>query len=109
MLSSDSIRLAVRTGSTRFGYDENFKLLSRGRVKLVLVSKNLDQKRMARMVEMAKLSEIPLVKLDYTAVELGSLCDLRHPTSVVGIRDPGTSNILQLVGNEQQNKDASHE
>lgn len=100
-LPRGSIRLVVATGSVKFGYRENLKLAIKGRLKLLLVASNLDRERAMNLENAAKLSGVPLVKLSYSSRELGSVCELRHPVSVLGIRDPGLSNILQLIGNEQ--------
>jgi large subunit ribosomal protein L30e len=99
---SETIRLAVTTGSVRLGYRESLRLAIRGRLKLLLVASNLDGERARRLEEVARLSGVPLVKLSYSSRELGSICELRHPVSVVGVRDPGVSDILRLTGNEQQ-------
>lgn len=100
-LPSETIRLAVTTGSAKLGYRESLRLAIKGRLKLMLVASNLDSERMKNLEEIARFSNVPLVRLNYSSRELGSICELRHPVSVIGIRDPGVSNILQLTGNEQ--------
>lgn len=92
-----AIQIAVKTGKVLFGFKESLEALRGGRVKLIVVAKNIPKEREKTIHQCAKISKTPILQYNGSSLGLGSICEKPFPVSVLAIRDPGDSEILRMV------------
>jgi large subunit ribosomal protein L30e len=92
------IRVAVDTGSVTLGSDKSIQALKLGRGKLVIVADNCPEDKREDLEQYSKLSDIPVYNYNGTSVELGSVCGKPFTVATMVIKDPGDSNILEIMG-----------
>ncbi|MEM3397037.1 MAG: 50S ribosomal protein L30e [Thermoplasmata archaeon] len=88
----NSLRLAVQTGKVVYGHDRTAKMAKEKKVKLIVVASNYNEDR--ELVEKNSYNGVPVLRFSGTNVELGRICGKKFAVSVLGIIDPGNSNIL---------------
>ncbi|MCX8173386.1 MAG: 50S ribosomal protein L30e [Thermoplasmata archaeon] len=88
----NSLRLAVQTGKVVYGHDKTVKMAKEKKAKLIVVASNYRKDR--ELVEKNSYNGIPVLRFNGTNVELGRICGKKFAVSVLGIIDPGNSNIL---------------
>ncbi|MEM3444936.1 MAG: 50S ribosomal protein L30e [Thermoplasmata archaeon] len=88
----NSLRLAVQTGKVVFGHDRTVKLAKEKKAKLIVVASNYRADR--ELVEKNTYNGVPILRFPGTNVELGRVCGRRFAVSVLGIIDPGNSDLL---------------
>ncbi len=92
------IRVAVDTGSVTLGSDKSIQALKLGKGKLVIVAENCPEDKREDLDQYSKLSDIPVYNYKGTSVELGSVCGKPFTVATMIIKDPGDSNILEIMG-----------
>lgn len=92
------IRVAVDTGSVTLGSEKSIQGLKLGKGKLVIVAQNCPRDIREDVVYYSKLSEIPVYDYEGTSVDLGSVCGKPFTVATLTIKDPGDSNILEVMG-----------
>jgi large subunit ribosomal protein L30e len=88
-----ALRNAVSTGQVYIGSSQTKKSVSKGKSKLVIVSKNCPKKELA---ELADSSSVPVYSFDGTNVELGAACGKPFSISMLSVQSAGDSDILAL-------------
>ena len=86
-----AIRTAVETGEVRIGLRETKKAYVAGTLKLVVVAKNCP----GDFTDEIELWDVPIHRTDATNLTLGSICGKPFNISILGIVDPGESQILR--------------
>jgi len=98
MVSLDrELKVALKTGSVIFGSKEVLKLISVGKGRLVIVASNCPEFMREQIEYYAKLSNIPVYHAPYTNMEIGEMCQRKHPISSLLVLEEGESEILKLV------------
>jgi Ribosomal protein L30E len=97
-----SLKVAVETGVCVFGVDQTIKGLQRGSVKLVVVSSNPPKGRNEALERMVAKSGAKVHRFPGSGWDLASVCSRNHIVSVVGIVDPGESDIFKRVTSGEQ-------
>jgi len=92
-----AIKVAVRTGKVLLGFESVKKELLRGKLKAIIYSKSLDEKRKEELVELAKLAKVNVVAVDWGPLELGRICEKPFPVSTLGFIDFGQSELEKLI------------
>jgi large subunit ribosomal protein L30e len=92
------IRVAVDTGSVTLGSDKSIQALKLGKGKLVIVADNCPKDKREDLEHYSKLSDIHVYNYEGTSVELGSVCGKPFTVATMIIKDPGDSNILEIMG-----------
>lgn len=87
-----SLRLAVQTGKVVFGHDRTVKMAKEKKTKLIVIASNY--KKDKELIEKNSYNDVPILRFSGTNVELGRICGKKFAVSVLGIIDPGNSNIL---------------
>lgn len=90
------IRLAVDTGKVTIGHRETLRAVKNKEVKLVVVANNCPKELKEDLVYYARVMDVPFFEFEGTSLELGSVCGKPYVISMLGIIDPGESNILEL-------------
>jgi len=91
------LKVALKTGRVVFGSREVLKLASAGKGKLVVIASNCPELIREQIEYYAKLSGIPIYHAPYTNVEIGEMCQRKHPISSLLVLEEGESEILKLV------------
>lgn len=69
-----------------YGAAETIKSLLDGKLASVLLTKTVAVKDEARLLDLAKLQNVEIVRLKQTAEELGALCKVPFNISVIGVK-----------------------
>ncbi len=92
------IRVAVDTGNVTLGSEKSIQGLKHGKGKLVIIAQNCPRDIREDVLHYSKLSEIPVYDYEGTSVDLGSVCGKPFTVATLTIKDPGDSNILEVMG-----------
>ncbi len=92
------IRVAVDTGNVTLGSEKSIQGLKLGKGKLVIIAQNCPRDIREDVMQYSKLSEIPVYNYNGTSVDLGSVCGKPFTVATLTIKDPGDSNILEVMG-----------
>ncbi len=96
MSISRAIKLAADTGKVTLGYKSTSNAVKFKSAKLVVIASNCPPPLRKDIERYAKISSIPVLNFDKTRLELGPLCGRPFGVSVLGVIDPGESDILNL-------------
>lgn len=92
------IRQALATGEVILGTDRSIEALKLGRVKLVILASNCPAEVRGDVKHYSKLSGAVVHDYGGDSTELGLACGKPFMVSVMAVVEPGSSNILSLVG-----------
>ena len=90
--------MAVKTGKVVIGSKQVVHVLLNENPKLILLSSNCKPNIRDRITYYAHLAKVPCHTVNFTGIELGSICGKPFTISSLAILNPGDSNILDLVG-----------
>nr|MDO8099932.1 50S ribosomal protein L30e [Candidatus Njordarchaeota archaeon] len=94
---SKSIRIAVKTGAVSFGFESTLEAIKRGKAKLVILANNCPESILSRIEYYSRLSQVPILRFGSSSWDLGSACGKPFMISAMTIKEPGDSNIMQIV------------
>ena len=92
------IRVAVDSGNVTLGSDKSVQGIKLGKGKLVIIAQNCPVDIQEDVMHYSKLSDIPVYDYEGTSLELGSVCGKPFTVATLIIKDPGDSNILEIMG-----------
>ncbi len=87
-----SLRTAIKDGKVAIGAKETLKAIHSGEAQLIILASNCPEK-FKRAIEQ---SEIPIVEVEFSSVELGSLSGKPFTISALSVIDSGSSDIMGL-------------
>jgi len=90
-----SIRMAVESGKVEFGARSGLMCALRGDAKMILVASNCPKPVREEIFNAAKKSDVSIKGVEFTSMELGSVCGKPYPISILAIMDAGNSEILK--------------
>ncbi|MCD6196423.1 MAG: 50S ribosomal protein L30e [Staphylothermus sp.] len=96
-----ALQMAIKTGEVVLGSKKTLKLVLHGKAKLVVIAANVPPELKRDIEYYAKLSNIPVYKFPGTNIELGTLAGKPFSVAAMAIVDPGQSNILDIVMEEE--------
>jgi len=94
---SKAISVAVRTGKLNFGFKETIDTLRTGKAKLLIVAGNCPLDKRDKATEYAKMLNVPVLTYNGSSYDLGATCGKKFSISLAVVREPGDSEILNLV------------
>lgn len=97
-----AIYSAVKTGKVVFGSKRTLKILKTGKAKMVVVASNTPKDLRVVVDYYSKGASIPVYVYNGTSIELGRVCGKPFPVMMLAIRDPGESNIMELVAGRHE-------
>ncbi len=97
----NELRIAIRTGRVVLGSNNTIKLTKLGKAKLVVVASNAPPHIKKDIKYYARLSNIPVYEYEGTNLELGAICGKPFSVASLAVVDPGESNILLLIKEEE--------
>jgi len=92
-----AIYSAVRTGKVVFGSRRSLNLLKTGKARMIIVASNAPKDLRMLVDYYSKGASIPVYVYNGTSIELGRVCGKPFPVMMLAVRDPGESNIMELV------------
>ncbi len=90
------IRIAVDTGEVIMGERRTLRTAKAKEVKMVIRASNCRQKAGTELKKCAGITELPLYEFNGSSVELGAICGRPYLVSMLGIVNPGDSDVLKL-------------
>ena len=97
----NELRIAIRTGKVVLGSNNTIKLTKLGKAKLVVIASNAPPHIKKDIKYYTRLSNIPVYEYEGTNLELGAICGKPFSVASLAIVDPGESNILLLIKEEE--------
>lgn len=104
MIQSNDIRLAVDSGEVVLGIKQVLKSIKNNSAKLVITAVKNKEDVLNDIKYLTNISDIKLEIFKGNSTELGSICGKPYSVSTLSIINPGHSNILNNLNNNQ-NKD----
>ena len=95
---SKEIRQALATGEVILGRDRSIEALKLGRAKLVILASNCPAETREDVRYYSKLSGAAVHDYERDGAELGLACGKPFMVSMIAVIEPGSSNILGMVG-----------
>ena len=90
---TDKLRLSIKSGKFKIGYNSTIKVLSGGSCKLIIISDNCPPVRRLELEYYAMLVKCPIHHFPGNNKELGAACGKNFSCSCIGIIDPGDANF----------------
>jgi large subunit ribosomal protein L30e len=97
-----AIYSAVKTGKVVLGSRRSLNFLKLGKAKLVIVASNAPKDLREVVDYYSKLTLIPVYTYNGTSLDLGRVCGKPFPIMMMAIREPGDSNIMELVEKHEE-------
>ena len=94
-----AISVTIRTGKLTFGFNESMEALRTGKAKLLIISENCPVDKKEKVTSYAKILNIPCLSHQGSSYDLGAICGKKFSVSIAAVREPGDSEILNLVKN----------
>ena len=91
-----AIRMVVDSGKVDFGMRSGLMHALKGDVKMILVASNCPKATRDGIVQAAQNSKVNIKIVEFTSMELGSVCGKPYPVSTLSVMDAGNSEILSL-------------
>ena len=91
------LALVIKSGKYNMGYRSTLKTLRSGKCKLVLISNNCPPLRKSELEYYAMLAKCHVHHFAGNNIELGTACAKFFRCSVLGITDPGDSDIVRAM------------
>jgi large subunit ribosomal protein L30e len=91
--------MSVKTGKILFGAVSALNSAITGKARMVIVANNCPQNVRDKIKYFCKISKIPFITFNKTSLELGRICNKPFVVSALAIRDPGDSDILEIMVN----------
>ncbi|MGB9577242.1 MAG: 50S ribosomal protein L30e [Candidatus Micrarchaeia archaeon] len=96
-----SIRMTVDSGKVFLGTDKALKAALNGSAKLIIVSRNCPAQKKQDIEYFSRSSKVPVLQYEGTSNELGTVCGKPFPISAISVLEPGNSDILEAVQQQQ--------
>lgn len=92
-----AIATAVKTGRVSFGANTATRYAKTGKAKLIILAANCPKTIREDVEYYCKLSNVPLITYKGSSMDLATICGKSFIISALSIREPGDSEILELV------------
>ena len=86
----------MKSGKAVLGYKQTLKSLRKGLLKAIFVAHNTPSIIKAEVNYYSVLSNTHIYHYTWNNIDLGSACGKYHRVAILGILDPGDSDILNL-------------
>jgi large subunit ribosomal protein L30e len=87
-----------------FGFKSAEKSILKSEGELVIISVNTPKLEVERIVALSNAAGIPYYKHGATGLELGSICGKPFGISVMLVKDPGKSKVLDIAEKTRKKK-----
>lgn len=86
-----------KTGKLVMGFRRVLREIYKDNIRLVIMASDIPEERAQLVRYYCKLAEIPLIFWPDDVKSLGEALGRPHIVSIIGVIDPGTSNIMSLA------------
>ncbi|PSN86317.1 50S ribosomal protein L30e [Candidatus Marsarchaeota G2 archaeon ECH_B_SAG-F08] len=93
----NSLKVAVKSGKVVFGLKQTLQGIERGSVKLVVISANAPKEHEQKVEQALKKGGVKIYRFPGSGWDLASVCSRSHIISVMGVIDPGESDLFERV------------
>jgi len=93
---NSKLALVMKSGKAVLGYSSTLKALRKGNLKAIFVAQNTPSIIKAEINYYSLLANTNVYQYVGNNIDLGSACGRYHRVAVLGISDPGDSDILNL-------------
>ena len=93
---NSKLALVMKSGKAVLGYKQTLKSLRKGLLKAIFVAHNTPSIIKAEVNYYSVLSNTFIYHYTGNNIDLGSACGKYHRVAILGILDPGDSDILNL-------------
>ncbi|MGB9740829.1 MAG: 50S ribosomal protein L30e [Candidatus Bathyarchaeia archaeon] len=97
-----AIATAVKTGKVTFGANAAIYNAKTGRTRMIILASNCPKNIREDIEYYCKLSKVPLIIYKGSSLDLAAVCGKPYVVSALSIREPGDSEILELVETAEQ-------
>ena len=92
-----AVSTAVKTGKVSFGANSAVQNAQTGKAKLIILAANCPKEVRDDVERYSKLSNLPVITYKGSSLDLAAACGKPFSISALSIREPGDSEILQLM------------
>jgi len=92
-----AVLLAMNTGRVVLGTKSALESAKTGRAKLIILANNCPEEAVKEIEYYSSLTKIPLYMYKGSSTDLGVTCKKRYRVSTITVREPGESDIMNLV------------
>jgi len=92
-----AVTTVVKTGKVSFGANSAIKNAKTGKVKLIILASNCPGNIREDIEYYCKLSKVPLIVYKGSSIDLAAVCGKPFLISAVSIREPGDSEVLEMI------------
>jgi large subunit ribosomal protein L30e len=89
-----------------FGAKRSERSVLKGAAKIIVISSNAAPQLRERMLQVCRVSGVPVLAFEGTGLQLGSVCGKPFVVSVLCIEQAGKSKIMEALKKKNQGKAA---
>ncbi|XP_061753558.1 60S ribosomal protein L30 isoform X1 [Nerophis ophidion] len=96
------LQLVMKSGKYVLGYKQSQKMIRQGKAKLVILANNCPALRKSEIEYYAMLAKTGVHHYSGNNIELGTACGKYYRVCTLAIIDPGDSDIIRSMPDQQQ-------
>jgi large subunit ribosomal protein L30e len=96
-----AIASAVKTGKVAFGTNAAMQSAMMGKAKMIVLAANCPKDIKDNIEHYSKLSRVPVISHKGASMDLAVICKKPFIISALTIREPGDSDILKAIENNE--------
>ena len=94
----------VKTGKIAFGANSALQNAKTGKAKMIVLAANCPKGIKEQIEYYGKISKVPVMTYKGTSIDLATVCNKLFIISALSIREPGDSEILKVIENNDTQK-----
>ncbi len=96
----------VKTGKVAFGANSALQNAKTGKAKMIVLAANCPKGIKEQIEYYGKISKVPVMTYKGTSIDLATVCNKLFIISALSIREPGDSEILKVIENNETQKNS---
>ncbi|MCW3998579.1 MAG: 50S ribosomal protein L30e [Candidatus Bathyarchaeota archaeon] len=99
-----AIATAVKTGKVSFGANTAIQTAKNGKAKIIVLASNCPKQIKEQIEYYGEISKIPIITYQGDTMDMAAVCNKLFVISALTIRETGDSEILNIVKNDNGDK-----
>jgi large subunit ribosomal protein L30e len=99
-----AIATAVKTGKVSFGANTAIQTAKNGKAKIIVLASNCPKQIKEQIEYYGEISKIPIITYQGDIMDMAAVCNKLFVISALTIRETGNSEILNIVKNDNGDK-----
>lgn len=99
-----AIATAVKTGKVSFGTNIAIQTAKNGKAKIIVLASNCPKQIKEQIEYYGEISKIPIITYQGDTMDMAAICNKLFVISALTIRETGDSEILNIVKNDNGDK-----